>query len=52
MSLRTVLLKEDRLTVLHEVHQGKFAGHLKDAKIHSQIGKTYWWPNMCSDISS
>ena len=51
MSLRIVLPKEDRLRVFHEVHQGRFAGHLRDAKIHSQIGKTYWWPNMHSDIS-
>ena len=52
MSLQIVLPKEDRLSVFHEVHQGRFAGHLRDAKIHSQIGKTYWWPNMRSDISS
>ena len=51
ISLRIVLPKEDRLLVFHEVHQGRFAGHLRDAKVHNQIGKTYWWPNMHSDIS-
>ena len=34
-SLRIVLPKEDQLTVFKEVHKGKFAGHLRDAKVHS-----------------
>ena len=51
MSLRIVLLKEDRLAVFHEVHQGKLAGNLRDAKTHNQIGKTYRWPNMHKNFS-
>ena len=38
------------MAVFREVHQ--FSGHLRDAKIHSQLGKAYWWPNMCKDIIS
>ena len=49
-SLRIVLPKEDRLAVFKEVHQGRFAGHLRDAKIHNQLSKAYWCPNMCKDI--
>ena len=49
-SLRIVLPKEDRLAVFKEVHEGKFTGHLRDAKIHSQLGKAYWWPKMHKGI--
>ena len=47
-----VLPKEERMAVLREVHQGRFSGHLRDAKIHSQLGKAYWWPNMREDSIS
>ena len=29
-----------------EVHEERFAGHLRDVKIYSQLGKAYWWPKM------
>ena len=51
-SLQIVLPKEERMAVFREVHQGRFSGHLRDAKIHSQLGKAYWWPNMHKDIIS
>ena len=50
--LRIVLPKEERMAVFREVHQGRFSGYLRDAKIHSQLGKIYWWPNMHKDIIS
>ena len=40
------------MAVFREVHQGRFSGHLRDAKIHSQLGKAYWWPNIRKDIIS
>ena len=51
-SLQIVLPKQDGYNIFKEVHQGKFAGHLQDAKIHGQLSKTYWWPHMRKDISS
>ena len=51
-SLQRVLPKQDRYNIFKEVHQGKFAGHLRDAKIHGQLSKTYWWPHMRKDITS
>jgi len=41
-SLWIVLPKKERFAVFKEVHQGKFTGHLRDAKIHSQLSKAYW----------
>ena len=40
----------ERMAVFKEVQQGRFSGHLRDAKIHSQLSKAYWWPNMHQDI--
>ena len=33
-----------------EVHGGAFSGHLRDAKIHGELSRRYWWPKMRSDI--
>ena len=41
-SLQIVLPKEERMAVFKEVHQGRLSGHLRDAKIHSQLSKAYW----------
>ena len=51
-SLCIVVPQAERYFVFKEVHQGRFAGHLCDAKIHSQLSKTYWWPHMSRDITS
>ena len=51
-SLQIVLPKEEKIVVFREVHQGKFSGHLRDAKIHSQLSKVYWRPNIHKDIIS
>ena len=45
-SLRIVVPQAERYFVFKEVHQGRFAGHLRDAKIHSQLSKAYWWPHI------
>ena len=34
------------------IQRRRFSGHLRDAKIHSQLSKAYWWPNMRKDIIS
>lgn len=33
------------------IHQGVFGGHLKNAKVHSELSKHYWWRGMRSDIT-
>ena len=34
-----------------EVHAGEFDGHLREAKIHSQLSCHYWWPSIRRDIT-
>ena len=41
----------DREELLEEAHKGVFGGHLREAKIYSQLSKHYWWPGMQSDVS-
>ena len=50
MSLRIVLPNADRHKVFEEAHGGVFGGHLREAKIHGQLAKHYWWPRMRADI--
>ena len=40
----------DRRPLFDEVHGGTVCGHLRDAKIHGELSKRYWWPKMRSDI--
>ena len=50
-TLRIVPPSRDRQKRFMEVHQGPFSGHLREAKIHGQLSKHYWWPHMRKDIS-
>ena len=43
--------QRDREELFKEAHEGVFGGHLKEAKIYSQLSKHYWWPGMRSDVS-
>jgi len=36
--------------LFEEVDGGQFSGHLREAKINSQLRKQYWWPGMRSEI--
>ena len=36
--------------LFQEAHNGIFGAHLKDAKIHGELPKHYWWPKMRTDI--
>ena len=51
-TLRVVLPEPSRRRVFDEAHGGTFGGHLRDAKIHGELGKHYWWPKMRRDIRS
>ena len=49
-TLRVVPPSGDREKLFHEAHGGKFGGHLRDAKVHGQLSRHYWWPGMRKDI--
>ena len=49
-TLRLVLPETSRRRVFDEVHGGRFGGHLRDAKIHGELSRHYWWPTMRADI--
>ena len=50
MTLRIVLPKANRHKIFEDAHGGVFGGHLREAKIHGQLAKHYWWPRMRADI--
>ena len=50
-TLRIIPPKEYREGIIREVHNGRLAGHLRDAKIYGQIGRTYWWPGMRKEVT-
>ena len=49
-TLRLVPPQSNRQKLFHDVHDGVYSGHLRDAKIHGELAKHYWWPGMRSDI--
>lgn len=51
-TLRLVPPSEDRRRLFQEVHSGIFGGHMRDAKVHSQLSRHYWWPGMRRDIKT
>ena len=51
-TLRIVLPTVDQKVVFDEVHSGILGAHLREAKIHGQLSKHYWWPRMRADINT
>ena len=49
-TLRIIPPESDRRSMFEEVHGGPFGGHLRDAKIHGELSRRYWWPGMRRDI--
>ena len=49
-TLRVVVPETERKVLFDEAHTGMFGGHLRGAKIHSQLSRHYWWPKMRPDI--
>ena len=49
-SLRVVPPRNRREKLFHEAHGGIYGGHLRESKVHSELGKHYWWPGMHGDI--
>ena len=48
--LKVIPPEQEREKLFDEVHGGAFGGHLRDAKIHGELSKKYWWPGMRGDI--
>ena len=42
----------DRSKVFDETHSGAYGAHLQEAKVHGQLSKHYWWPQICTDITT
>ena len=51
-TLRIILPSNDRKLIFEEAHSGVLGAHLREAKIHGQLAKHYWWPPMCAYIAS
>ena len=49
-TLRVVPPTSARRKLSDEAHAGAFGGHLREGKIHSELGRHYWWPKMRADI--
>ena len=49
-SLRIIPLVGARKKLFKEVHEGVYGAHVRDAKIHGELSKYYWWPNMRKDV--
>ena len=49
-TLKVIPPESDRKRLFEEVHGGVFGGHLRDAKIHGELSRRYWWPGMRSNI--
>ena len=49
-TLRLVPPISNREQLFEEAHSGPFGAHLREAKVHGQLSKHYWWPKMRSDI--
>ena len=49
-TVRVVPPECDRHQLFLEAHEGVFSGHLRQAKIHSQLSQHYWWPGMRKDL--
>ena len=41
----------DSKHLFEEAYSGKFGAHLRDAKVHGELSKHYWWPRMKANIS-
>ena len=49
-TLRIIPTVDQREKLFGHAHSGLFGGHLRSAKIHSQLAKHFWWPTMRADI--
>ena len=50
-TLRVIPPEKTRKQLFTEAHGGRFGGHLGDVKVHSELQRHYWWPEMRKDVS-
>lgn len=50
-TLRTIPSTASRQQLVEEAHGSKFGGHFKEAKVHSQLARHFWWSTMRKDIT-
>ena len=48
--MRVIPPTSQREKIFHKVHGGRLGAHLRDAKIHGELSRHYWWPGMGNDI--
>nr|GEU79325.1 putative reverse transcriptase domain-containing protein [Tanacetum cinerariifolium] len=41
-----------RALIMHESHKSKYSIHLRSDKMHQDLKKLYWWPNMKAKIAT
>ena len=51
-TLRVIPPACSRQQLLEEVHGGTFGGHLREAKVHSQLSRHFWQPTTRKDITN
>lgn len=49
-TLRVIPPASSRRQLFDDAHSGTYGGHLREAKIHGQLSRRYWWPKMRADI--
>ena len=49
-TLQVVPPVSQRKKLFDDAHSGLFGGHLREAKMHSQLSRHFWWPKMRADI--
>ena len=50
-TLRIIPPLSHREKLFQDVHNGKYGAHLREAKIHGQLSRHYWWPKMRVDVT-
>ena len=50
-TLRVIPPSSKREALFKQARGGKFGGHLGNIKVHSELQRHYWWPNMRGDVS-
>lgn len=50
-NLRVIPPTTQRKRLFQLAHGGRFGGHLGDVKVHSELRRHYWWPEMRKDVA-
>ena len=50
-TLHVITPVKQRREIIKEAHDEKFGAHLQDAKVFSQISRSYWWSGMRKEVT-